>query len=88
MKRKMESVNKQPIETAGDPVKEQSRMRVQRRIRLLWIGFATYFFIFLNAARLAHRVPYQIFVLGALLNIAIVTAIAIFLRRAYRELNK
>jgi len=62
--------------------------KVRRRIRLLWIGLGTYFLIILNAVRIAHRVPYQLFVLGALLNVAIVTGIVILLRRAYRELNK
>jgi hypothetical protein len=72
----------------NDGGKEQLRKRARRRIRLLWIGLATYFFIFLNAVWLAHRVPYQIFVLGALLNIAIVAGIALELRRAYKELNQ
>jgi hypothetical protein len=59
----------------------------RRRIRLYWIGLGTYFLIFLNAIRFANRVPYQVFVLGALLNAAIIVGIFILIRRAYRRLR-
>jgi hypothetical protein len=69
-------------------VSEDLVRKARRRIRLLWIGLGTYFLIFLNTVRFAHRVPYRLFVLGALFNMAIVTGIFILLRGAYRELNK
>lgn len=81
-------INTKLTEIVGDPEKDRARKRVQRRIRMLWIGFATYFLVFLNAVRLAPSVPYQVFVIGALLNIVIVVTIILFLRRAYKELNE
>ena len=60
-------------------------MTGKSRIRGLWTGLITYFLIFLNAIRYAHQVPYQIFVLGALLNATILTAFVLALRRAYRD---
>lgn len=59
-----------------------------RRIRVLWIGLGLYFLIMLNALRYARGVPYQIFILGALVNIAIIVAIIISMRRAYKRLAK
>ena len=59
----------------------------RRRIRFYWIGLGTYFLIFLNALCFAGRVPYQVFVLGALLNAAMIVGIFILIRRAYRRLR-
>ena len=55
------------------------------RIKGLWIGLVTDFLIFLNATRYAHKLPYQIFVIGCLLNATILTVFVLALRRAYRD---
>jgi len=59
----------------------------RRKLRWAWVGLGTYFLIFLNAIRYASRVPYQIFILGALLNAAIITVLILAMRRAYRRLR-
>jgi len=59
-----------------------------RKIRVLWIGLGLYFLITLNALRHAREVPYQILILGALVNMAIVMAIIISMRRVYKRLAK
>lgn len=81
-------MKEQRIETTTNSAKEQSQQRVQRRIRWLWIGFGIYTFTFINTIRMAYQVPYQIFVLGAVLNVFMVVAIVHLLRRAYKELHK
>lgn len=60
----------------------------QRRLKLAWIGLATYFLIFLNAIRYVDKVPYQIFVLGFLLNATIITVIILCMRRSYQRISK
>jgi hypothetical protein len=59
----------------------------RRKLRWAWVGLGTYFLIFLNATRYASRVPYQIFILGALINAAIITVLILAMRRAYRRLR-
>ena len=59
-----------------------------RRIRVLWFGLGIYFLVMLNAFRFAYRVPYQILILGGLINFAIIVAIVVSLKRAYRRLRK
>lgn len=71
---------------ALDPIVDSPSAQ-RRRIRLYWIGLFTYFLIFENAIRLVGQVPYQLFVLGALLNATIIVGIVIFIRRAYRRLR-
>lgn len=65
-----------------------SRASDRRRIRVLWIGLVLYFLIMLNALRYAYRVPYQILILGSLVNVAIILAIIVSIRRVYRRLAK
>lgn len=55
--------------------------------RWYWIGLVTYILILLNVVRIADRLPYQIFVLGALFNVAIITGVVVLLRRAYKKLQ-
>ncbi len=60
----------------------------QRRLKLLWIGGAVYFLIFVNGLRLgfayAGEVPVLVIVLGELLNGAILTVIVLEIRKIYR----
>ena len=58
-----------------------------RRVRVLWIGSALYFLILLNAFRYIYVVPYQILVVGGLVNAAIITAIVVSMRRVYRRIS-
>jgi hypothetical protein len=56
-----------------------------RRIFLLWIGLITYCLIILNSPRLLKSSPIPVIVGGALINFALVSSIAIALRKAYRD---
>jgi hypothetical protein len=56
-----------------------------RRIRILWVGLGIYFLIMLNTLRFAYRVPYQVLVAGGLINLAIIAAIIVSMRRVYRR---
>jgi hypothetical protein len=56
-----------------------------RRIRWLWIGLGTQLLIFVNAARYLPAVPYQAFIVGALINAGMVIAFVVALRKAYRD---
>jgi hypothetical protein len=58
------------------------------RVKALWLGLVAYFLIFLNAIRYAHRVSYQVFVLGALFNAAFITVIVLSLKRAYKDRSR
>jgi hypothetical protein len=62
----------------------------RRRIRWYWIGLATYFVVFLNAVRIAavSQIPYQLFALGAVFNMAILAGIIFLLQRAYKRLRQ
>jgi hypothetical protein len=46
----------------------------RRRLRLLWIGGGTYFLILINGLRFFAEVPFQIVILGTVLNAMILTA--------------
>jgi hypothetical protein len=59
-----------------------------RRLRILWIGLGLYFLIVLNALRYVHRVPYPIFIAGCGINIGIILAIIVAMRRVYRRLRQ
>ena len=58
-----------------------------RRIRLLWIGMATYSLILLNSVRYLHSFAYQILLIGALINGGILLTFILELRKAYRKLH-
>ncbi len=55
------------------------------RIRWLWIGLGTYFLIFVNVGRYIRVVPYQLSIAGALINMGVITAFVVALRKAYRN---
>lgn len=80
------------MNTEGNQASEVSTASTRRadvrKIRVLWIGLGLYFLITLNALRYAREVPYQILILGALVNMAIVMAIIISMRRVYKRLAK
>lgn len=57
----------------------------RRRIRWYWVGVGTYLLVLLNVVRIAGKLPYQIFALGAVVNLAILIAIILLLRRAYKR---
>lgn len=60
----------------------------QRRLKLLWIGGAGYFLIFLNGLRLgfayAGELPTSVIILGELLNGTILAVIVFEIRKIYR----
>jgi hypothetical protein len=55
----------------------------RRNVRGLWISAGLYFIVMLIAAQHANRVPYQLFLVGAVLNMAIVFTFVFKLRKAY-----
>ena len=58
-----------------------------RRIRLLWIGFATYLLILLNDFRYVRSVPLYVLALGLLINGVIVSVFVYELRKAYKKVG-
>jgi uncharacterized membrane protein len=66
---------------------DSSRQALRRRIRLSWIGLFTYILIFANAMRFAFGLPYQIFALGQIINIVIITFIVLEIRKDYKKLR-
>lgn len=79
---------KLPAEAVRRPDSDAGVAADKRKLRLLWFGAALYFLVFLNALRYTGRVPWQAFVLGSLLNIAIIAAVALAMRRIYRRLRE
>ena len=69
-------------------LKDKDLQRVRRRIRVLWFGLGLYFLIMLNAFRYLNRVPYQILILGSLMNAGIIVAIIMAMRNAYKRLRQ
>jgi hypothetical protein len=56
-----------------------------RHVWLGWLGLFTYALIFLNGLRFAGEFPLPYFVLGSVINAAILTTLILYLRRAYRK---
>jgi hypothetical protein len=54
-----------------------------RNIRALWLAAILYFVAMLIAFQYATKVPYQVLVLGGVLNMAIVLFFVVKLRKAY-----
>jgi hypothetical protein len=65
--------------------KSSANRQANRNLRWLWIGFVLYFFIMLYAVRYALTVPYQLLVLGGVLNMAIIISFVVAIRRGYRR---
>ncbi len=70
------------------PERDTSRKADIRRLRVLWIGLGMYFLIMLNALRYASLVPYQILIVGGLVNGMVIVAIVVAMRRVYRRVGK
>ncbi len=70
-----------------EPQNNSSKNAKTRRIRMLWAGLSVYFLIMLNAFRYAREVPYQILILGGVLNLAIIMTLVNSLSRAYKRLD-
>jgi hypothetical protein len=67
--------------------KAGARDAERRKLRFAWIGLCTYIFVLLNGFRLIGKLPWQISVLGAALNAAIVTVLILAMRKSYRKLK-
>ena len=60
----------------------------RRRIKFLYVGLVTWIVIFLNAViRYASKVPYQVFVVGSVIDSIIIVTFILALRKAYRRLG-
>jgi hypothetical protein len=59
----------------------------RKRLRMLWAGLTVYFLIMLNAFRYASQVPYQIFILGALINMTIIISIFVAMNKVRRRMQ-
>jgi hypothetical protein len=67
--------------------REEAIKQDKKRLRMLWVGFITYFLIMLNALRFATKVPYQIFILGALINMSIIVSIFVAMNKVRRRMQ-
>jgi hypothetical protein len=73
-----------PLARKGDnsmPATEGHR----RNIRMLWLGGGVYLFTLLNGLRYFGQLPYQIVILGACLNVAILATFATTLVKIYKR---
>jgi hypothetical protein len=77
-------VNQKNRDVARQLIEKPERARRRRR-SWLWIGLGIYLITMLNALRYTHRVPYQVFILGALMNLVIIATFIIALTRAYKS---
>jgi hypothetical protein len=59
-----------------------------RNIRALWVAACLYFFAMLIAVQYATKLPYQLLVLSAVLNMAIVLTFVVKLRKAYMDTGR
>ncbi len=59
----------------------------RRRIRILWAGAGLYFLILLNGLRYFGHLPYQIVILGAVLNAMIFTVFVVTIRKVHRRMS-
>jgi hypothetical protein len=57
----------------------------RRKIRMLWFGGGVYLLILLNGLRYFGQLPYQIVILGACLNAAILATVATTLVKIYKR---
>ncbi len=73
---------------AGEVTPKSAKDADVKRLRVLWMGLGLYFLIMLNAVRYASRVPYQILIIGSLINAAIIVAIVVAIRRVNKRLKK
>jgi hypothetical protein len=63
-------------------------VNIRLRIRLLWIGLATYLIIVLNDIRYVRSDPGYVVVLAALINGGIIFALIYGLRKSYKKLRE
>jgi hypothetical protein len=78
--RRMRAGEKNVTRTAAPDVTGEAK---PRNIRALWLAASLYFVAMLIASQYATKVPYQVLVLGGVLNMAIVLFFVIKLRKAY-----
>jgi hypothetical protein len=64
---------------------EGNSSRPGKRIRVLWAGFGLYFVIMSNGLRYANQIPWQIFVVASIVNMAMVMGFVILLRNEYKK---
>lgn len=75
------------IDRKDEVLSTPSKSSDVRKIRVLWFGLVFYFLLLLNALRFVHALPYQLLILAALLNGAIIITIVVAMRRVYRRLH-
>lgn len=75
-------------QTPNNAGREKADRADKSRLRVLWIGLCLYFLIMINALRLVHRVPYQILLLGALVNFAIIVSIFVAINKVRKRMTE
>ena len=75
-------------QTPNSAGREEADRADKSRLRLLWIGLCLYFLIMINALRLAHQVPYQILLLGGLVNFAIIISIFVAINKVRKRIRE
>jgi hypothetical protein len=68
-------------------VREEEIKDDKRKLRMLWAGLAVYFLIMLNAIRLATQIPYQILIVGALINVGVIISIFVAMNKVRRRMR-
>jgi hypothetical protein len=76
-----------PTETStpGSAV-EAANKADKTRLRVLWAGVCLYILIMANALRLTAQLPYQVLVLGGLLNMGIIISMFVAMNKIKRRM--
>jgi hypothetical protein len=72
-------------ETRNDHIARQEVDKA--KLRVLWGGVCLYALIMVNAFRFAAQVPYQILILGALVNMSIVISLFVAINKVRRRMQ-
>ena len=58
------------------------------KLRVLWAGVCLYVLIMVNALRLAAQVPYQILILGGLVNIGVIVSFFVAINKVRKRMQE
>jgi hypothetical protein len=58
------------------------------KLRVLWAGVCLYVLIMVNAFRFAAQVPYQILILGALINIGVIVSLFVAINKVRKRMQE
>jgi hypothetical protein len=72
----------------GNAERQETDKADQSKLRVLWGGVCLYVLIMVNAFRFATQVPYQIFILGGLVNISVIVSLFVAINRIRKRMQE